>query len=203
MVETIARTGENLPPEIEVVEYAPHLLDAKTLKQIAAVYERSYGDSWLGKVREHFFEDTLANTTSIHLLKRADEVIGAINYNGNRIILLGVDPNYQGNHYGEILLGAAVKPDTWATIAIDPYAYPMLKLFTNPQFGFKTIDELEQIKNLFTKIQGTLPDDRFEGEMIEHAFLTRRLGKEYFLIFTHTKSVHGLNYRQIAVQRAA
>lgn len=208
MVE--AQAGTSLPPEIQVAEYSPVLLNASSLRQIEVVYEKSYKDHWLGKKRAHFFKDSLLNTSSIPLLKENGQIIGAINYNASRMIMLGLDPayqgrRYQGRKYGEILLDHATTahPDSWATIAAYEYAIPMFRLFTGPGFGFRYIDDLDLIKHLFTQIPGTFPDDQFNGEFLEDAWLTGIFHKERVLTFTHSRSVHNPSYRQVAVWLAA
>lgn len=154
--------------------------------------EIAYGDFWL---KDSFDQQTLPNTSEILYLEREGIMEGAIVFNGRRMMMLGAKttlPNAKAMGYfpGTRILteGVQTHPDTWATMSSKPEAGSMVDLFA--RLGFKLIEDLEEIANLYGSLGNAPVGDQFSNVLTEHSVLTRRLGRSEFMSFAHTKSVH-------------
>lgn len=176
------------------------LQDPELINPIMRVLKSSYEPYgfWLGD--EHFFKKTLPNTTLAQYFIRDKVVVAADVYNGNRMLMLGVEPKLQGSKFGQMLLREAldINPKTWMTASVVREAGNMIRLLSNPGFNLLLIQSLDEIKDLYMATSNVIPDDEFQEEMISHAILERNLGWDQFLAFSHSRSVHGPDYLQFA-----
>lgn len=176
------------------------LHDPKLLDPIMGVLKRSYEAKgfWLGD--EHFLEKTLPNTTYVQYLEMGETVVAADLYNGNRMLMLGVEPGLQGRDLAQLLLARSLKANsaTWMTASAVREAGGMIRLLSESRFNLRLVQSLVEIESLFKVTNNFLTDDKFQGQMIEHAILERNIGGDRFLAFIHSKSVHGPEYMQFA-----
>lgn len=175
--------------------------NSKLLAPVVGVLKRSYikYGFWLGD--EHFEAITKPNVTHIQYLNVKDgSVAAATLYNGNRMLMIGVEPSLQGTPYAQILLEEALKsnPETWMTGSVVKDAHSMIALLSKPKFGLQLVENLDEIQDLFQSSKGFIVGDKFDDDMIEHPILKRNLGRERFFAFTHSESVHGSDYGQFA-----
>ena len=176
------------------------LQDPKLRDPVIGVLKRSYEyyGVWLGD--DHFREKTLPNTTLIQYLEVNNHIAAADLYNGNRMLMLGVDPEVQGSKLAQELLSRSLELNqrTWMTASATPDALAMIALLSNPKFDLKLVESLSEIEELFRDTNNVFSDDKFYGQEIEYVYLQKKLGRDRYFAFTHSRSVHGPDYLQFA-----
>lgn len=174
------------------------------IEAVMKLMQIAYGDRWQGE--DNFRANILANATELLRIYRDGALAASLLLDNERISIIAVNPDFQGQGLGVRLFQEAAKAhsDAWITAGTD--ADEMIITLTSDKLNYLPVEEKSRIEGLFRSTNQGRNHFRVEVENSEVPILSQRLTKKSvphantFMTYAREGATHSTTYHQIVFQ---
>lgn len=174
------------------------------VEAVIRLMQIAYGERWQGE--NNFRNNILANATELLRIYRDGALAASLLLDNERISIIAVNPDFQGQGLGVRLFQEAAKAHSNAWITAGTDADEMIITLTSDKLNYLPVEDKSRIEGLFQSTNQGRNHFKVEVENSKVPILFQRLTKknvlhaDTFMTYARKGATHSIAYHQIVFQ---